>query len=252
MDMLISEADVRPLEAALRRAGLDVCSYDIHCDLVARDEFVRQSELARIRVGLQRAAFFGAPVVLVVPGILPHGVSVSQAQEWYADGLRSSLPAARHVGITLSIENIGMDAMAVYCGLPEHVNRIWSYADEAVAAVYDAGNFLMSGKDPLAAMRELKPPMIHTHFKDWEIVDKGHADAFAGIDGRQYLGVVLGRGVVDLRGTLAALAERSYDGYLSVEYEGPERPDVSLPPAVDYLRSLLGERATGVTAPSRE
>lgn len=242
MDMLISDSDIRPLQDALSRSGLKVCSYDIHCDLVDPDDFWREGQLARVRVGLHRAAAFGSPLVLVIPGVIKDGVAVENAQQWFAEALSASMPAAEQLGIRLVVENIGLAAMARYCGRSSQINRIAALVGEQLGVVYDVGNFLMSGEDSLEALASLKPSILHVHFKDWQIVqpDAHNASlAFEGLDGRLYLGTILGTGIVNLRGALDSLSHRGYNGYLSVEYEGPSRPDQSLPPAVEFLRSLM-------------
>src|SRR5688572_24715070 len=71
MDLLIADADIAPLKAVLDEERVPVCSYDIHCNLVAPDEFVREGQLAKVRVGLERAALFNAPLALIIPGVLP-------------------------------------------------------------------------------------------------------------------------------------------------------------------------------------
>ena len=63
------------------------------------------------------------------------------------------------------------------------------------------------------------PYVIHVHFKDFAIVPEG---AMQCLDGKFRLGVLVGDGTVDQVGTLRAMKEHGYAGYINFEYEGRE------------------------------
>src|SRR5947207_998406 len=104
MDMLLSDADFPGIVEALHETGLTTCCYDIHCDFVDEDPFVRAGQIAKVRVGLQRAAKLGSPLLLVIPGVIRNGIALEQAQAWYVAALKESMPAADHLGIRLLVE----------------------------------------------------------------------------------------------------------------------------------------------------
>ncbi|MBJ7614407.1 MAG: sugar phosphate isomerase/epimerase [Candidatus Dormibacteraeota bacterium] len=241
IDILVRHADLQWIEQALSDAKCSVSIYDLHLDPVSPDPFKREVEAARLKVALQRAAFLGAPLVSVVPGLIKPGVAVEQAQIWYAETLSLAAPQAQRLGIKLAIENVGMAEIGCYCGTSSDINSIYCRSGATVGTVYDAANYVMRGEDPLEAMAALAPSILHVHVKDWLLVSK-HApdagDAFEGLGGKYYLGAILGSGILDVAATLHRLLANGYDGHICVEYEGTSEPRGALRQAVERLRSI--------------
>jgi sugar phosphate isomerase/epimerase len=137
------------------------------------------------------------------------------------------------------IANLGL--AAAYCGTTAHQAEVFGQVGADLRATYDVGNYMMAGEDPIAALDRVAPRLAHVHFKDWRIFPPGAEveGAFEAIDGRQFLAVVLGTGVVDLPAALARLRQLDYGGSITVEYEGPDDPREAVAGSVAYMRRLL-------------
>ena len=233
----VREEEMTAIQAALAETGMSVASYDLVCDVVTADAAVRRDRTAQFRTNLQRAAELKAKIVLVVPGPPREGISHAQARQWFAEALRAALPDAARLGFALTIPNVGWQPV-VY-GTSDQILGICEAAGPELRVTYDVGNFLLAGEDNLQALDRVAPRLAHVHFKDWEILPATCPGAFPGVDGRPYLGAVLGEGILNLRKPLERLRRLGYKGAISMEYEGTNDPYEAVRRGVTYLRSLL-------------
>lgn len=90
-----------------------------------------------------------------------------------------------------------------------------------IGACVDTGHFLRSGENPVRAIETLGERVYGVHLKDV----KG---------GRQF--TVLGKGDLDLLGTLRALRDLKYDQVLALEYE--ENPQNPIPEIQECLAAV--------------
>jgi sugar phosphate isomerase/epimerase len=137
----------------------------------------------------------------------------------------------------MTVANVGWQPV-VY-GTSEQILGVCATAGPGVKATYDVGNFLLAGEDNLRALEREAPLIVHVHFKDWKVVPPPSPHAFPGVDGKLYLGEVLGKGVLDLPAAAARLRQLGYQGWISVEYEGIDEPHEAARSGIKYLRSLL-------------
>jgi sugar phosphate isomerase/epimerase len=206
----------------VERIDADIAAYDLYCDLVTAVPSSQKAELARAREGLARARRLGAQHVMVVPGSLERSSDADAARRRVIEGLRELLDDAARLGLQLSVENLGYQA--ALCGRAAHLTEICDGVGAAVGLTFDAGNFLFADEDPVVALRAVGDRVVHVHLKDWT---------------PERVGAPLGAGIVDLAAVVATLRSLGYDGYLSVEYEGPADPRDAVRQGVDYLRRLL-------------
>ncbi|MGH2459711.1 MAG: sugar phosphate isomerase/epimerase family protein [Chloroflexota bacterium] len=240
MDGLIRDDEFQPTRAALAETEMKVVCYDLSADFVMPERADRRAAVEKARRGLENAARFGAPLALVVPGALKASVSPAVARAWIIEGLRACVPIATRLGLTLTIEDHSSQA-AVY-GRSAHLIQICDAVGPHLAVTYDVGNFLLAREDPLAAADCLAGRIVHAHFKDWQIVAPSEPPpprGVVGVDGTRYTGAVLGEGMLDLPGATTRLQRVGYDGYVSVEYEGPGDPRATVRRGVDLLQTLL-------------
>ncbi len=152
--------------------------------------------------------------MVVIPGALPVGVDADLARGWVIDALQTCLPVAVENGLTLSIENVGFQA-----------------------DVYARAEDLLS----IDAFDVLKSQVSHVHVKDWKSVEEAAPPMpveLTGTDGVRYCPAVLGDGVVNLVGMIDRLRQNGYDGFVSVEYEGPDDPFDAMRKGVECVRGL--------------
>ncbi len=114
----------------------------------------------------------------------------------------------------------------------------------------DPANLVMvTGDDPVGAVHNLKDYIVHTHAKDGVMLQRGNPDYIYGVvhpvpeefAGVQYFAEVpLGQGSVNFATYLAALDEIGYRGFLTIERECGDTPEVDIRIAADHLRSVMG------------
>ena len=110
----------------------------------------------------------------------------------------------------------------------------------------DPANLVMvTGDDPVQAVHNLKKYIVHTHakdgkqifFRDPEIVYGIKKDVIVTDD--SFIEVPLGEGSVDFPKYLAALEEIGYNGFLTIEREVGDKPEVDIKAAVNFLNNLM-------------
>jgi sugar phosphate isomerase/epimerase len=132
------------------------------------------------------------------------------------------MPLAEKNDVVLTVENHG--------GYPatadEVIAVIQGVGSPYFASLLDTGNFLGASEDPLAAAKKLAPYVRHVHVKDMLKFPagsgKGHKCARADYEIQS---CTIGTGIVQNKEIFAALKAAGYDGYLSIEAEGPETED---------------------------
>ena len=134
----------------------------------------------------------------------------------------------------------GPETSAVLKGFLDSLNST------GVGVNLDPANLVMvTGDDPVQAVHNLKKYIVHTHakdgkqifFRDPEIVYGIKKDVIVTDD--SFLEVPLGEGSVDFPKYLAALEEIGYNGFLTIEREVGDKPEVDIRAAVDFLNSLM-------------
>lgn len=125
-----------------------------------------------------------------------------------------------------------------------------SLHSRGVRVNFDPANFVMvTGDDPVAAVYTLKDYIVHTHAKDGIMLKKSDPqrvyDFFAegGIGDvnleELFREVPLGEGQVDFDRYLRALADVGFDGFLTIEREVGENPELDIRAAVSFLKGKI-------------
>ena len=134
----------------------------------------------------------------------------------------------------------GPETSAVLKGFLDSLNST------GVGVNLDPANLVMvTGDDPVGAVHNLKKYIVHTHakdgkqifFRDPEIVYGIKKDVIVTDD--SFLEVPLGEGSVDWSNYLAALEEIGYNGFLTIEREVGDKPEVDIRAAVDFLKNAM-------------
>ncbi len=134
----------------------------------------------------------------------------------------------------------GPETSAVLKGFLDSLNST------GVGVNLDPANLVMvTGDDPVGAVHNLKKYIVHTHakdgkqifFRDPEIVYGIKKDVIVTDD--SFIEVPLGEGSVDFPKYLAALEEIGYNGFLTIEREVGDKPEVDIKAAVDFLNKLM-------------
>ena len=187
------------------------------------------------------AVEFGAKVVTTHIGVIP----ADKSEPRY----KVMLKALTECGLYAKQKGV---ALAIETG-PEKATTLLAFLKDTKGGVgvnLDPANFVMvTGQDPVEAVKILKDYIVHTHAKDGIMLKENnptevyHAFAVGGVDALNacegFKEVPLGQGAVDWKNYLAALKEIGYDGFLTIERETGENPAEDIALATDYIKKLL-------------
>ncbi len=205
---------------------------------IAADNPLRIEKTKRI---IDIAEDFETSVVTTHIGVIP----ADKSEERYKvmlDALTACGNYAKTRGVTLAIETG-----------PESANVLLDFIEDTQGGVgvnLDPANFVMvTGQDPVEAVKLLGKHIVHTHVKDGKMLIKTDPkiiyDCFAvgGIEGLNvadyFKEVPVGTGDVDFPAYITALKSIGYDGYLTIEREagGDRIKDIS--EAKSFIESLI-------------
>lgn len=205
---------------------------------IAADNPLRIEKTKRI---IDIAEDFETSVVTTHIGVIP----ADKSEERYKvmlDALTACGNYAKTRGVTLAIETG-----------PESAKVLLDFIEDTQGGVgvnLDPANFVMvTGQDPVEAVKLLGKHIVHTHVKDGKMLIKTDPkiiyDFFAvgGIEGLNvadyFKEVPVGTGDVDFPAYITALKSIGYDGYLTIEREagGDRIKDISS--AKSFIESLI-------------
>jgi L-ribulose-5-phosphate 3-epimerase len=142
------------------------------------------------------------------------GHTEDEGFQWCVDGIERCLPKAEECGVMLALEN--------HWGLartPEGQLRILnSIKSSWLGALMDTGNFL---EDPYDKLMMIAPRTVYVQAKTY-------------FGGGEWYTLEL-----DYRRIAGILAEAGYNGYVSLEFEGKEAPDIAVPRSIAMLREAF-------------
>ena len=216
----MSRTAVRHLRKMMEDLNLRVCAitfrtrrgYNVTDDLDRRIEATKQA--------MQMAYQLGASVVVNQVGQIPQqpeGASWELLQATLTDLGRHG----QRVGAMLAAETgseSGEDLLRLIDHLPPGT----------IGVNFDPGNLIVNGFSATDAIEKLAPHVLHVHAKD----------AVRDLAQGRGLEVPLGRGSVDFPALLAALEEKDYRGFFTVEREKCDDPVAEVNQAIVYLKNL--------------
>jgi 3-dehydroshikimate dehydratase len=208
------------LRETLAAAGLVVPMVSPYFDFAAR---ARES-LATAKRFIGYAASLGSPLVRLFAGGGASAEADEEVWEIVVKGIRDVCDMARDLSISFAIEvheNHLHDSTATTLRLLEEVS-----APNLVVNL-DIFNLFQKGENPLEALDTLFPYTRILHLKNWSRQEDGH-----------WAPVCLAEGPLDYSPFLRRLAELGYDGFVSVEWFGPD-PCAAAHGELKYLRQVL-------------
>jgi len=230
-------ADHRSYLARLKRhafkKGIDLVALSIHQDFVDPDPAYRRQQVEHTLKCIEIAYALGVPCIRLNSGrwntiasfddlmkargiepVLP-GVSEDEGFKWCQDCIQECLAKAAECGVILALEN--------HWGLtrtPEGLIRILDAIPSPwLGGLMDTGNFL---EDPYPKLRQIASRTVYVQAKtypgggEWYTLD---------LDYQRIAGI---------------LKEAGYTGYVSLEMEGRQDPDIAVPESVALLKKAFG------------
>lgn len=221
---------------ALKRRALNL-GLDIYC-LETRQNFVkplkeqRQRQIDYVQRCLDVAYKLGAPAMTISAGrwetvdydefvrrggVEPpiSGFTEESAFAWVVDSINKCIPVAEDYGVVMALENsLGVTGTANHLiEIVEAVNSDW------LRVAMDTGNFLNNAYENL---RRIARATVLVHAKTY-----------------------LGGGLwytpeIDYEKIAAILRDVDYRGYVSIEHEGKELPEIAVQKAFELLGTKMG------------
>jgi sugar phosphate isomerase/epimerase len=218
----LSETGRREFRHLLRAHNLELTA--LGCPLrrgldEAQDQ---QPRIEHVRKVMSLAFDLGARIAIVAAGQIPEDGADPRRQR-----LREALLAlAQHgdrTGTVLALET-GTESGSVLRGFLDQ------FDSGGLGVNLDPANLLISGFDPIQAVRDLQGKIVHSHAKDARRVSSSRA----------LQEVPLGHGDIEWMGYLAALEEAEYRGWVVVERETGDNRLADVSAGVGFLRRFLG------------
>jgi len=213
LSMSTSQPDCELFARQAAGAGLIVTSVATgaywQCNFGSNDAEIRQQAHEMTLAAMDRAAWLGAEVVLIVPAVVGRWnrpepqVPYEDALNRTYEGLQRLIPDAESRGVGLAMENVWNRFLLSPIELRELIDRLNS---PYVGVHFDVGNVMPFGY-PEDWIRILGHRILRVHLKDYDLSKPG-TDGF----------VTLGDGDVNWAAVFGALIRAGYDG--PVLYEG--------------------------------
>lgn len=212
--------------------GVDLICLSIHQDFVDPSAEYRQQQVAHTLKCIEIAYQLGIPCIRLNSGrwntiasfddlmkargeepLLP-GHTEDEGFKWCVDCIEQCLPKAAECGVVLALEN-HWGLTRTPGGLLRVLNAIKS---PWLGGLMDTGNFL---EDPYPKLEQIASKTVFVQAKtyygggEWYTLD------------------------LDYKRVARILAEVNYSGYVSLEMEGKEDPDIAVPKSLAMLRDAF-------------
>lgn len=203
--------DAGALRAMFRNAGIAVTDLAISCSISEYDE----GQIAIGKNGIDFAEAIGTNGVRVFVGT--HQSRFGDADKTDREGMIKALSELsdygreKNVDILLETHSSFSSGRAM-SGLVRELNR------DNIRIIWDVLHSVEYGEAPLQSVGFMGDGIAHVHLKDARPGDDREATQFVHTD--------LGKGVISVPEVIKALDTVGYDGYYSLEWEAPWRPEI--------------------------
>jgi sugar phosphate isomerase/epimerase len=181
-----------------------------HPSWIEPDTHYRRVRIEHTKRALSLAAELGAPCVTTEPGGPLEGRGWNECLKLFVEELKPVVEHAEKVGVPLLVEpepDLLIETADQYLEFAKHIQSPF------LGLNFDIGHFYCVKDDPADTVRKLAPLIKHVHLEDIAATRVHHH-------------LVPGDGVIDFRGTLAALKEVGYADWVTIElYTYHENPD---------------------------
>lgn len=236
----IDTIGIEKVKSVLEKYHLKVSSYIYFENFAAMDAEGFEERVEKAKQAVDDALDLGTNVLMLVPQA-QENIEEYTPEEIRAQLIRHWLPVAEYAqskGVHPVVEDTP-DLRLHFCTTKE-LKKVLD-AVPGLEVVYDSGNMVLVGEDPVIYYDTFADKTGHIHLKDMRLATD--ADMFADIasDGTKMTGAPTGTGMIDLKKVMEHVRAYGYDGYLTVEFAVDEDNDFrkSLIRSRKYLEGLL-------------
>ena len=173
----------------------------------------RNREIVYTKLWIDRAADMGAPTIRIFAGNVQKGTTEAQARQWAIDAIRECCDYAGRKGVILALENHG----GIVTTAEQLLSIVREIDSEWFGITWDSGNFRSA--DPYAELKMAAPYAVTAQIKT-------------------KVGSPAGSKPADLARVVKILQDANYRGWVALEYEDEEEPNVAVPRYLEELRRL--------------
>ncbi|WP_257348886.1 sugar phosphate isomerase/epimerase family protein [Pseudalkalibacillus decolorationis] len=235
---------VNAIRQKAEAVGIELSNYAIGANFLTASKSEYEKEIERVQKEVDIAQRLGIK-------LLRHDVAWKPASETSIQQFEQDLPkladACRRIAdyaaqfdIVTSVENHGF-----YVQASDRVQRLIDYVDRPnFKTTLDTGNFLCVDEDPVAAVKKNIQLSSMVHIKDFyhrpSSVNPGEG-WFQTTSGNYLRGAICGHGDINLHDVMRIIKQSSYDGYISIEFEGMEECKKGSKISLDNVRRIWEE-----------
>lgn len=227
-----ADLDCAVIRNALTETGLKVSCYDIHHPMKATQGQDRQAALAEIKEELAVAELLGAEYVQIVGEAFEPAVNASSVQALILELVEMVLPALHNKIQGLAIENPKSAEFQ-----SQHMAALLKQIDNPRVKIgFNMANSFLTGEDPELALHNLKDQIAHVRAVDVRLAHQDEEPQMG-----DYVGCVIGLGLVPLKRLFRVLQAEGYEGWISLEFTGLEEAHFGTEASLKNLRQCLHE-----------
>lgn len=217
-----TEKDIRKYQAAIAETGVKVYTY------IGNVSFISSlgSRREKIIKNLNIAKALGAKYLMIVPY---SGITYNRAvrlgrdkvKQLMIEGFTEAVELGKEYGIGICVETTP-HVVSCVCGTQDCLDVL--NAVPGLDFVFDTGNMLPNGDDPLEAYEALKGRISHVHLKDVVLIEKSKTSSFdeRTPDGKVMKCVTWGQGIIPVQEIYERMIADGYEGCFAIEYARPE------------------------------
>lgn len=223
----LDQASRQRVQRVCKDAAMPIICLDTSVRIAQPDATLRAAQISDGMALLEIAAAWETPFIRVFGGP-PDGVSEADAIDAAAACLAPLEQRGQELGVTVILET--HDAFASGAAVGQVLRQV---PGAGAGALWDTLHPQRVGESIDETLQQIGDRLLHVHIKD----GRRPPD-----NGPNWELTLLGEGDVAIPAILAALRERGYQGWLSVEWEKKWHPDladpeVALPQHIAALRS---------------
>ena len=231
------EGAVDNIKAALSKTGLALSGLSLSTNFNLDDPDAYQDMVNNTIAWMRVASELGAPVSRIFGGALKNRLEVDEGTkkgifQRVIDALGRLAHEAEKLGLVLALENHG----GLPCTGEEQVEMIEKVGSKYLRATIDVGNYMAGGQEAVEGTRIAAKYCVYVHFKDFKKCPDPSLPWGWGIQA-----CTVGKGDVDHLGCLRELKATGYDGYIALEYEGPDDEKIGVPESIEFMKAVASK-----------
>lgn len=223
------------IKTALAKTGLTLSGLSLSTNFNLEDSEAYEEMIEHTLAWMRVASEVEAPVSRIFGGSLKDRLKLDEKTRKEAfnrvvDALERLSKEAEKLGLVLALENHG----GLPCTAEEQVEMIEEVGSKYLRATIDIGNYMAGGQEAVDGTRIAAKYCAYVHFKDYK---KQPDPSFPW--GWSIQPCTVGKGDVDHLGCLKELKAVGYDGFVALEYEGPDDERVGVPESLAFMKKVM-------------